>query len=161
MANTTCLAAARQAVLARVGWDVAAKGLRGAPRVAVIAGQETHITVYGALRLLGLGDASTTAVALRRPGKDAPGRPARGAGDGQGDSGHCLCSGGQPPGVRVINERWCSIRYATGAPPSMTFGAPPPRSSRPTSAGESSRTAPAFARQKRNHFHLTGLDRPS
>src|SRR6266849_2282153 len=62
MANTTCLAAARQAVLARVGWDVAAKGLRGAPRVAVIVGEETHITDYGALRLLGLGDASTTAV---------------------------------------------------------------------------------------------------
>jgi glutamate/tyrosine decarboxylase-like PLP-dependent enzyme len=72
MANTTCLAAARQAVLARVGWDVAAKGLRGAPRVAVIAGQETHITVYGALRLLGLGDASTTAVACDDQGRMLP-----------------------------------------------------------------------------------------
>src|SRR5712692_1109275 len=72
MANTTCLAAARQAVLARVGWDVAAKGLRGAPRVAVIVGEETHITVYGALRLLGLGDASTTAVACDGQGRMLP-----------------------------------------------------------------------------------------
>ncbi len=72
MANTTCLAAARQAVLARMGWDVAAKGLRGAPRVAVIVGEETHITVYGALRLLGLGDASTTAVACDDQGRMLP-----------------------------------------------------------------------------------------
>jgi len=72
MANTTCLAAARQAVLARVGWDVAAKGLQGAPRVAVIVGEETHITVYGALRLLGLGDASTTAVACDGQGRMLP-----------------------------------------------------------------------------------------
>src|SRR5438132_5213764 len=55
MANTTCLAAARQAVLARAGWDVATQGLIGAPRLVVLAGDEAHITVYGALRLLGLG----------------------------------------------------------------------------------------------------------
>src|SRR5438874_82311 len=58
MANTTCLAAARQAVLARSGWDVAAEGLNGAPRIVVLAGDEAHVTVHGALRLLGLGDAS-------------------------------------------------------------------------------------------------------
>jgi len=57
MANTTCLAAARQAVLARAGWDVGAQGLIGAPRIAVMAGDEAHVTVHGALRLLGLGDA--------------------------------------------------------------------------------------------------------
>src|SRR5882724_3730988 len=51
MANTTCLAAARQHVLARAGWDVAAQGLSRAPEVAVLAGEEAHITVYGALRL--------------------------------------------------------------------------------------------------------------
>src|SRR5437870_13558127 len=57
MANTTCLAAARHQVLARAGWDVAKSGLARAPEVAVLAGAEAHITVYGALRLLGLGDA--------------------------------------------------------------------------------------------------------
>ena len=35
MANFACLAAARQAVLKRVGWDVEAEGLFGAPPIAV------------------------------------------------------------------------------------------------------------------------------
>jgi len=69
MANTTCLAAARQHVLARAGWDVAAQGLSRAPEVAVLAGEEAHITVYGALRLLGLGDASVVKVAADGQGR--------------------------------------------------------------------------------------------
>src|SRR5712692_8336401 len=72
MANTTWLAAARQAVLARAGWDVAAQGLRGAPRVPVILGDEAHVTVYGALRLLGLGDSSVTTVATDGEGRIVP-----------------------------------------------------------------------------------------
>ena len=87
MANTTCLAAARQAVLARAGWDVGAQGLIGAPRIAVIAGDEAHVTVHGALRLLGLGDACVVKVktdgqgrvlsdALRDALRNAAGAPA-------------------------------------------------------------------------------------
>ena len=72
MANTTCLAAARQSVLAKVGWDVAARGLIGAPEVAVLAGDEAHITVYGALRLLGLGDASVVKVPSDDQGRMEP-----------------------------------------------------------------------------------------
>src|SRR5712692_124306 len=72
MANTTCLAAARHSVLARVGWDAAAKGLIGAPAVAVILGDEAHVTVYGALRLLGLGDASAIRVACDNEGRMVP-----------------------------------------------------------------------------------------
>jgi glutamate/tyrosine decarboxylase-like PLP-dependent enzyme len=72
MANTTCLAAARQSVLSKVGWDVAARGLIGAPEVAVLAGDEAHITVYGALRLLGLGDASVVKVASDDQGRMQP-----------------------------------------------------------------------------------------
>jgi glutamate/tyrosine decarboxylase-like PLP-dependent enzyme len=71
-ANTTCLAAARQHVLARAGWDVAAQGLSRAPEVAVLAGEEAHITVYGALRLLGLGDASVVKVAADGQGRMMP-----------------------------------------------------------------------------------------
>ena len=37
-ANTTCLAAARNHVLAAHGWDVEADGLQGAPRVTVLVG---------------------------------------------------------------------------------------------------------------------------
>src|SRR2546426_11293888 len=72
MANTTCLAAARQAVLARAGWDVAAQGLTGAPRVVVLAGDEAHVTVHGALRLLGLGDASVGKVKSDGQGRMLP-----------------------------------------------------------------------------------------
>ena len=55
MSNFTCLAAARHAVLKRHGWDVAADGLSGAPRVRVLVGAERHDTVDLALRYLGLG----------------------------------------------------------------------------------------------------------
>lgn len=55
MANFTCLAAARHAVLARAGWDVEADGLIGAPPVTVVIGAEAHATVLTALGYLGLG----------------------------------------------------------------------------------------------------------
>ena len=54
-ANTTCLAAARNRVLERVGWDVEREGLIGAPRVRVLTGEQAHVTIYRSLRLLGLG----------------------------------------------------------------------------------------------------------
>ncbi|WP_313406436.1 aminotransferase class V-fold PLP-dependent enzyme [Aeromicrobium sp.] len=54
-ANFTCLAAGRDAVLTRVGWDVATRGLAGSPGIRVLAGAETHGSVDLALRYLGLG----------------------------------------------------------------------------------------------------------
>jgi glutamate/tyrosine decarboxylase-like PLP-dependent enzyme len=54
-ANTTGLAAARQHVLAKAGWDVGRDGLQGAPRIRVLAGAERHVTIDRSLRLLGLG----------------------------------------------------------------------------------------------------------
>jgi len=55
MANFTCLAAARTAVLQRAGWDLNGLGLTGAPRVHVLCGAERHETIDIALRYLGLG----------------------------------------------------------------------------------------------------------
>ena len=55
MANFTALAAARHAVLARVGWDVEAQGLFGAPPITVIVGAEAHVSLLKALAMLGLG----------------------------------------------------------------------------------------------------------
>ncbi len=55
MANFTCLAAARDAVLSRAGWDVAERGLLGSPGVRVLVGQERHDSVDLVLRYLGLG----------------------------------------------------------------------------------------------------------
>jgi glutamate/tyrosine decarboxylase-like PLP-dependent enzyme len=55
MANFTCLAAARHALLAQKGWDVDSDGLFGAPAIRVVVGAEAHSTVFKALSLLGLG----------------------------------------------------------------------------------------------------------
>jgi glutamate/tyrosine decarboxylase-like PLP-dependent enzyme len=55
MANFTGLAAARDRVLAGHGWNVAERGLIGAPPVRVLVGEERHATIDLALRYLGLG----------------------------------------------------------------------------------------------------------
>ncbi len=55
IANATCLAAARDAVLSRAGWDAAGQGLVGAPPVSVVVGAQAHATVRKALGLVGLG----------------------------------------------------------------------------------------------------------
>src|SRR5215813_8096677 len=69
MANFTGLAAGRQALLARAGWDVSEQGLFGAPEIHVVVGEEVHVTVLRALRLLGLGQAR-----VKRVRADAQGR---------------------------------------------------------------------------------------
>src|SRR3954454_1056884 len=53
--NTTCLAAARHAVLAKAGWNVEDDGLIGAPPVHILCGEQAHATIDTALRQLGLG----------------------------------------------------------------------------------------------------------
>jgi glutamate/tyrosine decarboxylase-like PLP-dependent enzyme len=58
MAHVTALAAARHAVLDRAGWDLAADGLAGSPKITVVVGAKRHITLDRALRLLGIGTSS-------------------------------------------------------------------------------------------------------
>ncbi len=55
MANATCLATARDAMLTLHGWDAASQGLVGAPPVTVVVGAEVHTTVRKALGIIGLG----------------------------------------------------------------------------------------------------------
>ncbi|MBL4766844.1 MAG: aspartate aminotransferase family protein [Rhodobacteraceae bacterium] len=55
LANTTGVMAARNALLRRLGWDVEAKGLFGAPEIQVIIGEEAHSATFAALRYAGLG----------------------------------------------------------------------------------------------------------
>ncbi len=62
MANFTCLAAARHAVLANSGWDVERDGLIDAPHVNVVVSAESHATVMAALRLLGFGSGKAVRV---------------------------------------------------------------------------------------------------
>ncbi len=85
MSNFTCLAAARDEVLRRAGWDVARQGLAGSPGVRVVVGAERHDTVDLALRYLGLGAPEPVAAdaegrvdvaALDEALAAGPGRPA-------------------------------------------------------------------------------------
>jgi glutamate/tyrosine decarboxylase-like PLP-dependent enzyme len=55
VADMTCLAAARHSVLARLGWNVEADGLFGAPPITVVVGAEAHSTLFKALGFVGLG----------------------------------------------------------------------------------------------------------
>ena len=51
------IAAARNELLRRQGWDVSERGLFGAPPVRVVLGSQAHSSVFKALALLGLGKA--------------------------------------------------------------------------------------------------------
>jgi glutamate/tyrosine decarboxylase-like PLP-dependent enzyme len=57
-ANTVSLAAARNHVLGKVGWDVEQRGLQGTPSIRIVATAERHATIDRAVRLLGLGTRS-------------------------------------------------------------------------------------------------------
>ena len=72
MANFTALAAARHELLRRTGWDVEADGLQGAPPIRVIVGDEVHVSVIGALRLLGIGSRQIVRVAVDDQGRMRP-----------------------------------------------------------------------------------------
>ena len=72
MANFTALAAALHDVLRRVGWDLAADGLWGAPRVRILAGQARHGTIDRALRFLGVGKTAIVEVESDDQGRMKP-----------------------------------------------------------------------------------------
>ncbi len=55
VANASCLAAARDALLAEAGWDVQRDGLFGAPPIHVVIGAQAHSTLKKSLGLVGLG----------------------------------------------------------------------------------------------------------
>jgi glutamate/tyrosine decarboxylase-like PLP-dependent enzyme len=55
MAHATCLAAARQTLMAERGWDVEERGMCGAPPIRIISSDQRHGSFERAVRLLGLG----------------------------------------------------------------------------------------------------------
>lgn len=69
MANFTCLAAGRNALLASVGWDVERDGLYHAPEIDVIVGAEAHATLIKSLGMLGLGRDRVTRVPVDFQGR--------------------------------------------------------------------------------------------
>ncbi len=69
VANFVCLAAARGEVLGRIGWDVEANGLFGAPPIDVIVADDAHTTVFSSLQLLGLGHDRVVRIATDDQGR--------------------------------------------------------------------------------------------
>ncbi len=69
MANFTALAAARNAVLTRAGWNVEADGLFDAPPITVVVGAEAHPTLFKSLGMLGLGRNRTVKVPADSQGR--------------------------------------------------------------------------------------------
>jgi glutamate/tyrosine decarboxylase-like PLP-dependent enzyme len=69
MSNFTGLAAARHALLRRLGWDVESQGLMGAPVVTVVTSDESHVTIFAALQMLGFGRDRVTRIPTDRQGR--------------------------------------------------------------------------------------------
>lgn len=72
MAHVTALAAARHHVLGRAGWDVGVDGLAGSPPLRVYVGEQRHVTIDRALRLLGIGSSSVHPIATDDQGRMDP-----------------------------------------------------------------------------------------
>ncbi|MBM3570702.1 MAG: aspartate aminotransferase family protein, partial [Alphaproteobacteria bacterium] len=72
MANFVGLAAGRSEVLRRVGWDVEARGLFGAPEIRVAVGEDVHISALSALQFLGLGHQRVLKIATDKQGRMTP-----------------------------------------------------------------------------------------
>jgi len=69
VANFTCLAAARDSVLKQAGWDVEADGMFGAPEVAVVVGEEAHVSLFKSLGLAGFGRNRVVRVPVDKQGR--------------------------------------------------------------------------------------------
>jgi glutamate/tyrosine decarboxylase-like PLP-dependent enzyme len=80
-ANFCGLAAARHALLERLGWDVESQGLFGAPPLTVVVSEEVHASVRKALAMAGLGRERVVRVPCDAQGRmriaDFPGIDAR------------------------------------------------------------------------------------
>ena len=63
------LAAARNDLLARRGWDVTEKGLFGAPPIRVVVGQQAHATIWKSLATLGIGKGAVEVVPTDKYGR--------------------------------------------------------------------------------------------
>jgi glutamate/tyrosine decarboxylase-like PLP-dependent enzyme len=69
MANFTAIAAARHRVLETAGWNVEEDGLTGAPPIAIVTGDEAHVTIFVSLQMLGLGRGRVHRVAADGQGR--------------------------------------------------------------------------------------------
>ena len=72
IANFSGLCAGRNELLRRRGWDVAKRGLYGAPRIRIIAGADAHAAVHKSISMLGLGSDNVELVAADDHGRMRP-----------------------------------------------------------------------------------------
>ena len=91
MANFVGLAAGRQWVLERAGWDLDRDGLAGSPRVRVFVGAERHDVIDLVLRYLGLG--APIVVDVDQQGRLRPDSLAEQMSAGSGPAIVCLQAG--------------------------------------------------------------------
>jgi glutamate/tyrosine decarboxylase-like PLP-dependent enzyme len=123
-ANTTCLAAARHAVLTKAGWNVDDDGLVGAPPVRMICGEQAHATIYTALRLLGLGANTPVRVPADDQGRMSPDALHDALADGTGPTIVCAQAGNVATGAFdafepiadacVAHDAWLHVDGAFG-----------------------------------------------
>ena len=111
MANFTALAAARNAVLERAGWDVEADGLIGAPKITVIGGDEIHISAVKALGMLGLGRNRIVRVPTDSQGRMRADLLPRIA----GPTIVCMQAGNVNSGAFDPAKEICAVAHAAGA----------------------------------------------
>ncbi|MFJ6112540.1 pyridoxal phosphate-dependent decarboxylase family protein [Agrococcus sediminis] len=93
VANFTCLAAARNAVLARAGWDLADLGLHGAPAIRLVVGADRHGSIDRAVRFLGIGRSEIVVVDADDEGRMRPDALERTLEHGEGPLIVCLQAG--------------------------------------------------------------------
>ncbi len=72
MAHFTALAAARDHLLERVGWQVGEQGLAGSPPIRVIGSAVRHVSIDRALRYLGVGARQIVALPVDAAGTMTP-----------------------------------------------------------------------------------------
>ncbi len=126
MANFTALAAARHELLRREGWDVETDGFQGAPPIRVIVGDEVHVSVVGALRMLGIGSRQLVRVAVDDQGRMRPDALAAALADVAHESPTIVCaqagnvnSGAFDPldaiaGISTRHHAWLHVDGAFG-----------------------------------------------
>jgi glutamate/tyrosine decarboxylase-like PLP-dependent enzyme len=72
VSNYTCLAVARHAMLARLGWDLDQHGARNAPDLRLVVGEHRHGSVDRAARFLGIGSDDLVIVPADPEGRMEP-----------------------------------------------------------------------------------------
>ena len=72
MANFTCLASARHALLRQQCWDVEEKGLTGAPAFVVLTSEESHVSILASMQMLGMGRANVVRIPTDDQGRMRP-----------------------------------------------------------------------------------------